>query len=49
MDINVPGTPKDEFIEEFGEDAFAQVPHTKIISWNHEVYVLDGWNTQSED
>lgn len=44
MNLHVPGVPKDEFIETYGEDAFRQVDHRYIISWNHQAFVLDGWD-----
>jgi len=47
--ISIPGIAKDEFIELHGEDAFRAVDHQYIISWNHAVYVIDGWAQDSED
>jgi len=48
MNIPIPGIPKDEFIEQYGEAAFKAVDHRYIISWNHEAYILDGWSEPAE-
>ena len=42
-DIEVPGIPQDEFIEEFGEKALKDVRSEFVISWNKEIFILDGW------
>jgi len=43
-EIEVPGISQEEFIEEFGENALRDVPSQYVISWNKEVYILEGWN-----
>jgi len=49
IEMPLPGIPLEEFIDEHGIEAYQQVPHTKIVSWNHEVYILEGWSDDGGD
>ncbi len=48
-EILVPaGTPKDEFIDLYGEEELLQVPSSHIISWNKNIFILDGWENKDD-
>ena len=46
--IKIPGLLKDDFVVKYGEEALTRVSLSRVISWNHKIYILDELETKND-